>query len=459
MLTRAMQPAGAADAFDFATLRATEFARLDAAGIAYLDYAASALYGASQARAHGEQLALGIFGNPHSEHLASRNSAVAQAAARAATLAFFDADPDLYDVCFTANATAAIKLVAESYPFSLRRGLILSADNHNSVNGMREFARRAQAPVNVLPLDAQLRLEHASANLHASIDRQGGSLFAFPQQSNFSGVLHDLSLIKEAQALGCDVLVDAAAAGPSGALSLREHAADFVVCSFYKLFGLPTGVGALIAKRSALSRLRRPWFSGGTVEFVSVAHGRHSLKPGHEGFEDGTPNFLDLAAIESGFAFLARMPRSCLRAHIQSHVQHFLGTAATLRHRNGTPLVRLYGPADMAQRGGIVAFNVLQDDGSVLPYEHVEQLAREHGVAIRGGCFCNPGAAEKAFGLDAVGVERCFDKLEGSFSMEALRNCAARAVTVGALRLSVGAPTTREDIERALALMAACGVD
>jgi selenocysteine lyase/cysteine desulfurase len=452
-----MESAGAADAFDFAALRASEFARLDIAGIAYLDYAASALYGASQARAHGERLAHGIFGNPHSEHLASRNSAAAQAAARAATLAFFDADPDIYEVCFTANATAAIKLVAESYPFSVRRGLILSADNHNSVNGIREFARRAQAPVSVLPLDTELRLDGGPASLRASVDRQGEGLFAFPQQSNFSGVLHDLSLIDEARALGCDVLLDAAAAGPSGGLSLREHAADFVVCSFYKLFGLPTGVGALIAKKSALGRLRRPWFSGGTVEFVSVAHGRHALRTGHDGFEDGTANFLGLAAIDSGFAFLARMPRPCLRAHIRSQMQHFLGLAAALRHRNGAPLVRLYGPRGMEQRGGIAAFNVLENDGCVLPYEHVERLAREHGVAIRGGCFCNPGAAEKAFGFDALGADRCFDQLEGSFSVEAFRSCVGHAATVGALRLSVSAPTTHDDIARAVALIAACG--
>ncbi|HTA66187.1 MAG TPA: aminotransferase class V-fold PLP-dependent enzyme [Xanthomonadaceae bacterium] len=447
----------ATDAFDFAAFRATEFARLDAAGVAYLDYAASALYGASQARAHGDRLAHGIFGNPHSEHAASRNSAAAQAAARAATLAFFDADPDIHDVCFTANATAAIKLVAESYPFSSRHGLVLSADNHNSVNGIREFAKRAQAPIRVLPLDAQLRLAEGSANLREAVERQGAGLFAFPQQSNFSGVRHDLTLIDEAKALGCDVLVDAAAAGPCGGLSLREHAADFVVCSFYKLFGLPTGVGALIAKKLALSRLRRPWFSGGTVEFVSVAHGRHALRTGHEGFEDGTPNFLDLAAVESGFDFISHMPRPALRAHIQDHVQHFLKSAAALRHRNGAPRVRPYGPHGMEQRGGIVAFNVLRNDGCVVPYERVESLAREHGVAIRGGCFCNPGSAEKAFGFDALGVERCFDEIEGNFSIEAFRSCVGHAATVGGLRLSVGAPTTRNDIERALGLIAACG--
>lgn len=457
MLAPAVSSTEVRDAFNFDALRANEFARLDKAGIAYLDYAASALYGDSQARAHGERLAQGIFGNPHSEHLASRHSAAAQAAARAATLAFFDADPEIYDVCFTANATAAIKLVAESYRFSSRRGLILSADNHNSVNGTREFARRAQAPVSVLPLDSELRLDRGASSLHASVDRQGPGLFAFPLQSNFSGVRHDLSLVEEAKALGCDVLLDAAAGGPSGELSLRQHAADFVVCSYYKLFGLPTGVGALIAKKSALARLQRPWFSGGTVEFVSVAHGRYALRTGHEGFEDGTPNFLDLAAIESGFAFLARVPHSCLHDHIQSHTKRFLTLATTLRHRNGAPLVRLYGPQDMSRRGGVVAFNVLQNDGRVLPHDSVERLAREHGVAIRGGCFCNPGAAEKAFGFEALRVEHCFDKLEGRFSIEAFRSCMGSAATVGALRLSVGIPTTHTDIERAVALIAACG--
>jgi hypothetical protein len=65
--------------------------------------------------------------------------------------------------------------------------------------------------------------------------------------------------------------------------------------------------------------------------------------------------------------------------------------------------------------------------------------------------------AEKAFGLDAMSVERCFEKLEGNFSIEAFRSCTGPATTVGALRLSVGAPATHEDIERAVALISACG--
>lgn len=68
--------------FNFEAFRAEEFRRLDAAGIAYLDYTAAALHGASQARDHTARLAAGVFGNPHSEHLASRNSAQVMDAAR-----------------------------------------------------------------------------------------------------------------------------------------------------------------------------------------------------------------------------------------------------------------------------------------------------------------------------------------------------------------------------------------
>jgi selenocysteine lyase/cysteine desulfurase len=437
-----------APAFDFEAFRAEEFGRLDAAGIAYLDYTAAALYGASQVRAHAARLE-GVFGNPHSEHRASRNSAEVMDAARAATLAFFDADPAVYEVCFTANATAAIKLVAESYPFARDRGLVLTADNHNSVNGIREYVRRVSAPVEVLPLDAELRLDRGEEHLRAV---RAPGLLAFPQQSNFSGVRHDLSLVETAHALGCDVLIDAASAGACGGLNLRRHPAAFVACSFYKLFGLPTGVGALIARKSALARLRRPWFAGGTVDFVSVEHGRHALRSGHEGFEDGTPNYLDLAALEAGFAFLDQIPRAALQARVAGLTQQFLDGASALRHSNGAPKVRLYGPRNLEDRGGTVAFNLLRTDGQVVAYEEVERAAQDYGVAIRGGCFCNPGAAEKAFGFEALPLAASLDALEGRFNIAALRDRLDGAA-VGALRLSVGAPTIDADLDRALAFI------
>jgi selenocysteine lyase/cysteine desulfurase len=442
---------------DFDALRASEFSRLDAHGVTYLDYTGAALYSASQAAAHAARITHGLYGNPHSSHAPSRASMADIAAARATAMAFFDADPDVYDIILTHNSSAAIKLVAESYPFGPANGLALSADNHNSVNGLREYAKTKDAPIHILPLTPGLCLDSPADRLEASARRMGAGLLAFPGQSNFSGVRHDLNLITAAQGQGFDVLLDAAGFGPSGGLSLARHPADFLAFSFYKLFGLPTGMGALIVKHTALERLRRPWFAGGTVDYVSVAHDRHQLSRGHHGFEDGTPDFLGAGAAVDGFAFLSRIDRQALSARIAVLTQYALSRLTQLSHADGSPLVRVYGPAAPTERGGTIAFNLLDRDGGILPYQDIEALAARQNIALRGGCFCNPGAAEAAFGYAHTGMIRCLDRLRGTFTPQAFRDCLGTGAAVGALRLSVGIPTTTSDLDRALACIAEAG--
>jgi selenocysteine lyase/cysteine desulfurase len=72
------------------------------------------------------------------------------AAARKAVLEYFDAPVDDYVCIFTANATTALKLVGESFPFRSGSSLIIPADCHNSVNGLRRFAEDAGAKVEYL---------------------------------------------------------------------------------------------------------------------------------------------------------------------------------------------------------------------------------------------------------------------------------------------------------------------
>ena len=439
------------DRLAFAELRKREFARLDDAGIAYLDYTGSALHGASQLERYIELVQGGVFGNPHSEHAPSRASTAMLARACEATLAFFDVDAATHAVCFTANASAAIKLVAESYPFGPRRGLVLAADNHNSVNGMRVFARRAGAPVQVLALDGQLRLLQPDVHLA----RMGPGLLAFPAQSNFSGVRHPLALVEQAKASGHDVLLDAASFVGNARLSLRNCPADFTAISVYKMFGFPTGVGALIARRSALDKLCRPWFAGGSVDFVSVQNERHQLRPELEGFEDGTPNFLGVAGVPIGLEFLLSVGSERLARHCAELTASFLDGLNRLKHTNGAPKAMMYGPRNGEQRGATVAFNLLDADGAVLPYADIEARLGASGIAVRGGCFCNPGAAEAAFGLDGMAAQRCFDSVGAAFSLARFASCMGDTSPVGALRASFGAATSLEDVERAIAAASA----
>jgi selenocysteine lyase/cysteine desulfurase len=329
-----------------------------------------------------------------------------------------------------------------------------TADNHNSVNGIREYAWRAAAEVAYLPLRDDLRLYHPEARL----GQAGGSgLFAFPAQSNFSGVRHPLSLVRHAQELGYQVLLDAAAFAPSQRLSLRACPADFVALSFYKMFGYPTGVGALLARHEALAALRRPWFAGGTISFVSVQLGRHQLRPRHDGFEDGTANFLAVAALDAGFALLDRAGLETIGSHTRALTRDLLDRLRTLTHPNGQSLVRLYGPLDDDARGPTLAFNVLDRFGVAVPYQLVERRADAAGVHVRGGCFCNPGAAEAAFHLDATRMATCIDRLGERFSPARLQRCLGRATAVGAVRASLGLANTHGDIGRLADVVASFG--
>lgn len=79
-----------------------------------------------------------------------------------------------------------------------------------------------------------------------------------------------LSLIQYASSLGYNTLLDAAALAPTSVVSLTDVPVDAMAMSFYKMFGYPTGVGALIAKESFLTKLERPWFAGGTVDIVQA---------------------------------------------------------------------------------------------------------------------------------------------------------------------------------------------
>jgi selenocysteine lyase/cysteine desulfurase len=416
----------------FAELRATEFARLDDQRVAYLDYTGAALYPASLPRRDARRLTTGIFGNPHSASPASRHSTDALENAREDVLRFFHADPDIYDVVFTANASAALRLVGESFPFRRGSTFALSADNHNSVHGIRELARRRGAAVKYIPLEDDLR----SATLSLPQPR-APSLFAFPAQSNFSGVRHPFHFVTEAQRCGYRVLLDAAAYAPTSRLSLRSVEPDFVAVSFYKMFGYPTGTGALIAKREAMAELRRCYFGGGTVQFVSVQNGIHRLHIGAAGFEDGTPSFLALTAVSDGLRWLNRIGIRRVSAHVAERTEAMLRRLDSL----GDDLVR-YGPPDAHHRGGTIAFNLVRD-GRIVPYEIVEAAAAARGVCIRGGCFCNPGAAEAAFGIPARAARRC---LRGDFSVAGLRDCLD-GTAVGAVRASVGIPTNDADLD------------
>lgn len=429
-------------------LRATEYARLDRQQHAYLDYTGGALYAESQLREHMLLLVRRVFGNPHSKNLTSLAMTDLVEQARDHVLRYFDASPDEYMVIFTQNATGALKLVGEAYPFEPGGHYLLTFDNHNSVNGLREFARVKGAAVTYIPsLPPDLRAdEDALTNAFAAATSGKNNLFAYPAQSNFSGVQHPLEWIASAQAQGWDVLLDAAAFAPSNRLDLGRWHPDFVDISFYKIFGYPTGQGCLLARKPAAQKLRRPWYAGGTITFSSVVAQDHYLTPGPAGFEDGTVNYLSIPAVEIGLKWIESIGIDLVHTRVMCLTGWLIDRLLSLRHGNGRPVVQLYGPPNTHRRGGTVQVNFSGPDGRLFDCYRVEALANAERISLRAGCHCNPGAREAALGFTKEDLAPCFRDKERLTFEQFLHVIDGK--TTGALRASLGLATTFTDVFR-----------
>jgi selenocysteine lyase/cysteine desulfurase len=431
------------------TLRAAEYGRLDRQGHVYLDYTGGSLYAESQVRAHLALLADRVLGNPHSASPTSSAMTALVEDARRAVLDWFNAR-ERYTAVFTQNATAALKHVGESYPFGPGGQYLLTVDNHNSVNGIREFAAAKGACVNYAPLTTpELRIDRARLRDLLAADVKGPKLFALPAQSNFSGVKHPLDLVGEAQAGGWNVLLDAAAFVPSNRLDLRRVQPEFVSISFYKMFGYPTGVGCLLVRTDALRVLRRPWFAGGTVNFASVHGRRHLLAPGEAGFEDGTLNYLAIPAVGIGLRHLSSIGIHVIEARVRCLTGWLLPQLLELRHGNGRPMVRMYGPVTTADRGGTVTMNFYDPEGHLLDYRRVEELASRQRISLRTGCFCNPGAGEAAEGLTDADIVAAMEQNPDLTLPRFLQVITHRGgKSAGAIRVSLGVASNFADVDR-----------
>ena len=131
-----------------------------------------------------------------------------------------------------------------------------------------------------------------------------------------------------------------------------------------------------------------------------------------------------------------------------------LAELLALRHGNGRPMVRLYGPATTTMRGGTVTMNFYDPDGHLLDYRRIEELAGEQRISLRTGCFCNPGAGETAEGLTED------DMRAGSAAGRRRSRCRASCEVMqhrggksaGAIRVSLGLASNFADVERFLAV-------
>lgn len=429
----------------FSELRKKEYSRIDANNETYLDFTGGNLYPVSLVKQHQEFLANNVFGNPHSINPTSIRSSGLISQARRKVLHFFNAED--YVCVFTQNATNALRIVGESYPFDADSEYILLSDNHNSVNGIREYCKNKGGTVTYVPVqynDLQIS-EPILEQLLQEHTKNKKVLFSYPAQSNVTGVKHDLKWVKYAKERGCDVILDAAAFVPTSRLDLSVVQPDFVPVSFYKIFGYPTGLGCLLIHKDSFQKLKKPWFAGGTVSLVSVNTQDHYLTNTHERFEDGTLNYLAIPVVKSGLEYIESVGMDRITERVHALTELLAGKLHDLHHSNGTPQLKIFGPKDFSKRGGNMIMSFYDMDGHTIPTELIEMRASEQNISIRTGCFCNPGVDE---------INSCIttDELAGYFTTHDKGNFHDMVTFIGkmrgSVRVSVGFITNENDINK-----------
>lgn len=429
----------------FAQLRKTEFSRLDGPEHhIYLDYTGGNLYAASLVNQHQNLLLNGVYGNPHSINPTSEKSTIMVDETRRKVLEYFNATDD-YICVFTQNASGALKIIGECYPFDEDSHFVLLSDNHNSVNGIREFCNKKNGKTHYVPVQFEDLMISEELLKPILEDNAGGknNLFAYPAQSNVSGVKHSLDWIAYAQNLGYDVLLDAAAYVPTSKLDLKKHQPEFVSVSFYKIFGYPTGIGCLLLKKSVFDKMQKPWFAGGTVTMVSVVTQSIFLATGHERFEDGTLNYLNLPAIKAGLEFIEDIGIERINKRVRNLTETLIAELQSLKHENGQKVVKIYGPDNIAHRGGNIIMSFYDENGDTVPFEIIDVVAKDQFISLRTGCFCNPGIDEINNCITSDEMTMYFVSRDKGDYEDMVKFLGKMR---GAIRVSVGIATVEKDL-------------
>ncbi|XP_034537125.1 molybdenum cofactor sulfurase [Notolabrus celidotus] len=459
---------------NFEELVEQEFPRMK--GITYLDHAAATLYPESLLRDYFQDISRNVYGNPHSHNPSSRLTHDTIERVRYRVLQHFNVTPEEYSVIFTSGCTAALKLVAESFPWRPQTegeaGSCFSylTDSHTSVVGIRGLT--SGWGVVTVPVSPQEVKNGAKAAAQGEdVVCQTPHLFCYPAQSNFSGLKYPLSHVKGIQARhlypACDhpgrwfVLLDAASHVSCSPLNLQDCPADFIPISFYKMFGFPTGLGALLVHKDAGGILRKTYFGGGTAA-AYLSGGDYYVQASNisDRFEDGTVSFLDIIAVNHGFEALHRITGGMhnIQQHTFGLARYTYTLLSSLCHGNRRPVAQMYTEGQFespSTQGAILNFNLMDSHGQIIGYSQVDRMASLYNIHVRTGCFCNTGACQSFLGITDGQMRR---------NLQAGHVCGDGIDLVdgqptGSVRVSFGYMSTFEDCQKFLNFVAECFVE
>lgn len=316
-------------------------------------------------------------------------------------------------------------------------------DSHTSVLGLREIVKTKK----IIPI---LRDELEIIDISSET---GNNLIAFPAQCNFNGTKYPLSLIEKYHKHSRNyVLLDAASFVSTCRLDLSVYKPDYVCMSFYKIFGYPTGLGALLVSKRGAQELQKHYYGGGTVKIALTRTNWHQKRDSlQERFEDGTIDFLGAVALQTCFKYMEDLLGLSFSDRVARHVfnlgAYLFHNLKALTHYNGKPVVELYHSNNFDNiklQGGTVNFNIMHADGSYVGYGEFACIATLHNIVIRTSCFCNPGSCQTYLKLTHQDLMKQFNSghICGDF------NDLVDGAPTGSIRVSFSYMTTKENVDK-----------
>jgi len=280
------------------------------------------------------------------------------------------------ETIFTANATAALNLVAYTWGRqNVGEGdlvVLTQMEHHSNIVPWQLLCAEKGAELAYVPVlaDGQLDLDALDALLSRS-----PKLVAVAHVSNVVGTINPIEEIaRRAHDAGAIVVVDGSQAVPQIPVDLRALDADFYAWTGHKAYG-PTGIGVLHGRRELLERVP-PFIAGGhMIKMVGDTESTWADLPWK--FEAGTSQIAEAIGLGVAVDWIQSLGIERIRTHERALVADALARLAEV------PGLTIHGPPDAADRGALVSFVI---DGAH-PHDVGEILGRE-GVCVRTGHHC-----------------------------------------------------------------------
>jgi cysteine desulfurase / selenocysteine lyase len=280
------------------------------------------------------------------------------------------------ETIFTANATAAINLVAYSWGRqNVQRGdlvVLTEMEHHSNIVPWQLLCQDREAELAYVPVLEDGHLDLAA--LDALLERQP-KLVAVVHVSNVLGTINPVAEVaSRAHQSGATVLIDGSQAVPQVPVDLHEIGADFYAWTGHKAYG-PTGIGVLHGRRELLEEM--PPFIGGGHMIRTVAANESTWTDLPWKFEAGTSQIAEAIGLGAAVDWIRAIGIDRIRAHEEALV------ATALQRLGEVPGLTIQGPPEATERGALISFSL---EGAH-PHDIADILGRE-GICVRAGHHC-----------------------------------------------------------------------